>query len=84
MELGMIGLGRMGSTMVRRLLDGSRHVVVYDRVKKVVEAMVGQGAVGATSIAELVQKLTKPCGVNLSQPVPQDDGSSRQAVTVRI
>ncbi len=68
MELGMIGLGRMGSNMVRRLLGGGHHMVVYDPVKKAVAALVEQGAIGATSVAGLVEKLAKPCAVWLMVP----------------
>ena len=60
MELGMIGLGRMGSNMARRLLAGGHHVVAHDPIKESVEALVEQGAVGAISIAELVGKLGTP------------------------
>ncbi len=68
MELGMIGLGRMGSNMVRRLLGGGHRVVVYDPIKKAVTAVVKQGATGATSIAEMAGKLTKPRAVWLMVP----------------
>jgi len=68
MELGMIGLGRMGSNMARRLLDGGHCVVVYDPIKEAVEAAVRQGAMGATSFAELPAKLTSPCAIWLMVP----------------
>ncbi len=68
MELGMIGLGKMGSNMARRLLGGEHHVVVYDPIKEAVKALVEQGAVGAISIAELVGKLTPPRTVWLMVP----------------
>ena len=51
MELGMIGLGRMGSNMAQRLVGGGHSVVVYDPTPEAVATLVGQRAVGATSIA---------------------------------
>jgi len=63
MELGMVGLGRMGSNMVRRLIKGGHRVVVYDPVKAAAEALEKQGAVGATSIPSLVEKLPAPRAV---------------------
>lgn len=68
MELGMIGLGRMGSNMARRLLGGGHRVVVYDPVKEAVAAVVKEGAVGAASIAEMTEKLIKPRAVWLMVP----------------
>lgn len=60
MELGMIGLGRMGGNMAQRLLKGGHSVVVYDPRPEAVQALEQQGAVGASSLEELVQKLTSP------------------------
>lgn len=57
MELGMIGLGRMGSNMVQRLLKGGHRVVAYDIRQEAVQALVQQGATGASSISDLVMKL---------------------------
>ncbi len=68
MELGMIGLGRMGSNMARRLLGGGHRMVIYDPVKEAVDGLVGQGAVGAASIKELAQRLTSPRAVWLMVP----------------
>jgi 6-phosphogluconate dehydrogenase len=68
MELGMIGLGRMGSNMARRLLGGGHRVVVYDPVKEAVEAVVEEGAVGAASIAQMTEKLIRPRAVWLMVP----------------
>lgn len=68
MELGMIGLGRMGSNMARRLLGGGHRVVVYDLIKEAVEALVAKGAAGSSSIAELVEKLTPPRAAWLMVP----------------
>ena len=55
MELGMIGLGRMGNNMVRRLLRAGHQCVVYDLHPEAVQALVKEGAVGATSLEEFVQ-----------------------------
>ena len=68
MEVGMIGLGRMGSNMARRLLGGGHHVVVYDPLKGAREAVVELGAIGATSIADLVKRLSRPRAVWLMVP----------------
>jgi len=68
MELGMIGLGRMGSNMARRLLRGGHSVVVYDPAEGAVEALTEEGAGGASSVAELVSKLTAPRAVWVMVP----------------
>ena len=68
MQIGMIGLGRMGANMVRRLLKGSHHCVVFDMSPKAVEELVAENAVGSASLAEFVKKLTKPRAVWLMVP----------------
>jgi 6-phosphogluconate dehydrogenase len=68
MQLGMIGLGRMGANMVRRLLKGGHQCVVFDRSPKVVEEMVKEKAVGTSSLQGLVKKLDKPRAVWLMVP----------------
>jgi 6-phosphogluconate dehydrogenase len=60
MQLGMIGLGRMGGNMVRRLMRDKHSCVVYDRSADSVKQLVGEGSQGAASLAEFVKKLTKP------------------------
>ncbi|GJD80160.1 6-phosphogluconate dehydrogenase [Methylobacterium gregans] len=60
MQLGMIGLGRMGGNIVRRLLRDGHSAVVYDRDPKAVAALVEAGATGADSLADLVAKLEAP------------------------
>lgn len=60
MELGMIGLGRMGANMSKRLIKGGHKVVGYARHSETVDRVVRKGAVGAYSLKELVQKLTSP------------------------
>jgi 6-phosphogluconate dehydrogenase len=68
MQIGMVGLGRMGANMVRRLLRGGHACVVYDRDPKPVKELVGEGAQGAGSLAELVEALTPPRTVWLMLP----------------
>ena len=68
MELGMIGLGRMGSSMARRLLRGGHSIVAYDPAKEAVEALTEEGASGASSVAELVSKLAAPRSVWIMVP----------------
>jgi 6-phosphogluconate dehydrogenase len=60
MQIGMIGLGRMGANMVRRLLRGGHQCVVFNRNQNAVQAMVKEGAIGASSLDEFVEKLTPP------------------------
>jgi 6-phosphogluconate dehydrogenase len=66
--MGMIGLGRMGANMVRRLLKGGHDCVVFDMSPKVVSELAAENAVGATSLADLVKKLEKPRAVWLMVP----------------
>src|SRR6266852_2940825 len=68
MQLGMIGLGRMGANMVRRLIKKGHNCVVFDRSPKVVDDLVTEKATGAASIAELVEKLAKPRAIWLMVP----------------
>ncbi|MEO8704284.1 MAG: phosphogluconate dehydrogenase (NAD(+)-dependent, decarboxylating) [Kofleriaceae bacterium] len=60
MQLGMIGLGRMGANMVRRLMKGGHTCVVYDRSADAVKTLAGEGAKGAGSVPEMVAAMTKP------------------------
>jgi 6-phosphogluconate dehydrogenase len=68
MQLGMIGLGRMGANMVRRLLRAGHECVVYDVEAKSVQALACEGALGATSLEDLVTKLNLPRAVWLMVP----------------
>jgi 6-phosphogluconate dehydrogenase len=68
MRIGMIGLGRMGANMVRRLLKGGHECVVYDRSTDAVKASVAQGAIGASSYADLVANLSPPRAVWIMVP----------------
>ena len=60
MQLGMIGLGRMGANMVHRLLAGGHQRVVFDRSPKAIEELVRANVVGAASVVDLVKKLETP------------------------
>jgi 6-phosphogluconate dehydrogenase len=75
MQLGMIGLGRMGANMVRRLIGGGHECVVFDMSPKAVDALVKEKAVGASSMADLVGKLSKPRAIWLMVPAAVVDTS---------
>jgi 6-phosphogluconate dehydrogenase len=60
MQIGMIGLGRMGGNMVRRLLKGGHECVAYDLSPAAVEELVKEGAIGGSSLDDFVAKLTPP------------------------
>jgi 6-phosphogluconate dehydrogenase len=68
MQLGMIGLGRMGANMVRRLLRDGQTCVVFDRSSNAVNELVKEEAVGASSLADLVAKLDRPRAIWLMVP----------------
>ncbi len=68
MQLGMIGLGRMGANMVRRLLKAGHDGVVFDMSSKAVAELVAEKAIGSSSLADFVKKLTKPRAVWLMVP----------------
>src|SRR5580658_2731160 len=68
MQLGMIGLGRMGANMVRRLLKNGHNCVVFDMSPKAVNELVQEKAVGAASLTEFVKKLEKPRAIWLMVP----------------
>ena len=84
MELGMIGLGRMGGNMVQRLLGKDHRVVVYDHIKETVDAMVKRGAIGATSIANLVEKLSRPRVVWLMVPSGEPTESTINTLAIEL
>jgi 6-phosphogluconate dehydrogenase len=68
MQLGMIGLGRMGANMVRRLLKAGHEGVVFDMSSKAVAELVAEKAIGSSSLADFIKKLTKPRAVWLMVP----------------
>jgi 6-phosphogluconate dehydrogenase len=73
MQLGMIGLGRMGANMVRRLLKGGHRCTVFDRSPKAVEALAKENATPAADMRDLVRKLEKPRAVWLMVPAAAVD-----------
>lgn len=75
MQLGMIGLGRMGANMVRRLMKGGHRCVVFDRSAEAVANLAQEGATGAASLADLVAKLDKPRALWLMVPAAVVDAS---------
>ena len=75
MQLGMIGLGRMGANMVRRLITGGHQCVVFDTSPKVVQELVQDKAIGSSSFADFVKKLDKPRAVWLMVPAAVVDKS---------
>ncbi|MGB8662276.1 MAG: NAD(P)-binding domain-containing protein, partial [Candidatus Acidiferrum sp.] len=68
MQLGMIGLGRMGANMVRRLEKSGHKCVVYDRNVESVKQLAAEGATGADSLDDFVKKLQKPRAIWLMVP----------------
>src|SRR3989304_8615025 len=68
MQIGMIGLGRMGASMVRRLLKGHHECVVFDRLATAVAELAQEKAVGASSLADLVSKLKTPRAIWMMIP----------------
>src|SRR3989454_252209 len=75
MQLGMIGLGRMGANMVRRLVKKGHNCVVFDRSPKTVDELVKEKATGAASLKELVEKLAKPRAIWLMVPAAVVDST---------
>jgi 6-phosphogluconate dehydrogenase len=75
MQIGMIGLGRMGANMVRRLMRGGQACVVYDRNAEAVRALAGEGAVAAASLDDFVAKLDAPRAVWLMVPAAVVDST---------
>ena len=82
MQIGMIGLGRMGANMVRRLLRGGHECVVNDRNPEAVQALVDEGATGAASLDEFIAKLNSPRAIWLMIPAALVDTILDQLLTV--
>jgi 6-phosphogluconate dehydrogenase len=79
MQLGMIGLGRMGANMTRRLLAGGHQCVVFDRSPNAVEELTRATAVGAASVADLVKKLLSAMRYEFGGHLEQPGRSDRSA-----
>jgi 6-phosphogluconate dehydrogenase len=75
MQLGMIGLGRMGANMVRRLLRGGHQCVVFNRTPRAVNELVQEKATGSMSLQDLVSKLEKPRAIWMMVPAAAVDGT---------
>ncbi|OPF95217.1 phosphogluconate dehydrogenase (NAD(+)-dependent, decarboxylating) [Rhodopseudomonas palustris] len=71
MQIGMIGLGRMGGNIVRRLMKDGHHAVVYDRDPQAIETLTREGATGAGGLEDLVRKLDAPRAVWVMLPAGQ-------------
>ncbi|TAJ07088.1 MAG: decarboxylating 6-phosphogluconate dehydrogenase [Nitrospirae bacterium] len=84
MELGFVGLGKMGMNMVTRLQRDKHRVVVYDRTADLVKQAEGVGCVGATSLADLVSKLAAPKAVWIMVPSGQPTEETVQAVAALL
>jgi 6-phosphogluconate dehydrogenase len=78
MQIGMIGLGRMGANMVRRLIGGGHECVAFDRNQHSVEKLVGKGVIGAASLEDLTAKLKPPRAVWLMVPAAVVDETLRE------
>ncbi|MGH2890170.1 MAG: phosphogluconate dehydrogenase (NAD(+)-dependent, decarboxylating) [Solirubrobacteraceae bacterium] len=84
MQLGMVGLGRMGSNLVRRLLRAGHECVAYDVNADVVAGLAGEGATGAESLDELVSKLTPPRAVWVMVPAGKITEQTVSALAERL
>jgi len=84
MQIAIVGLGKMGGNMVKRLLGGGHHVVAFDRDPAAVEKLVKEGATGASSLADVVAKLTGPKAVWVMVPAgkPTEDTIAELAKTL--
>src|SRR5487761_1500179 len=80
MELGMIGLGRMGTNMVRRLMRAGHQCVVYDLQEETVQALAKEGAVGTTSLKVFAKKLKSPRAVWMMVPAAVVDPTLKTLV----
>ena len=84
MQLGMVGLGRMGANIVRRLLRAGHECVVYDRNADVVKALEGEGATGSHSIDDFVAKLRTPRAAWVMVPAGDITGRTIEAVSAEM
>ncbi len=84
MQLGMIGLGRMGGNMIHRVMGAGHEGVVHDLDRDSVERLVGEGAVGAYSLEELVERLTPPRAVWVMVPAGEPTESAVRELGKRL
>jgi 6-phosphogluconate dehydrogenase len=84
MQLGMIGLGRMGANIVRRLMRAGHHCVVFDRNSAPGEALAAEGAVAATSLADMVSKLETPRAIWVMLPAGAPTEATIDALTPHL
>src|ERR1700749_2239763 len=80
MQLGMVGLGRMGANMVKRLLNNGHSAVVYDRSAQAVQDLVNAKAGGSSSLQDFVSKLSKPRAIWLMIPAAVVDQTIAEIV----
>jgi 6-phosphogluconate dehydrogenase len=81
MQLGMVGLGRMGANMSKRLIEHGHDIVCFDRDPQAVAESVGEGAAGATDLADLIRQLAEPKAVWLMVPSGPPTTSTIEALT---
>ena len=84
MELGLVGLGRMGANMVRRLEKGGHKCTVFDLNAENVKKLVGEGAAGSSSLQDLVKKLPKPRAVWVMVPAGKPTEDTVQALAAAM
>ena len=84
MQLGMVGLGRMGANMTRRLMRGDHTMVVYDLSPDAVKGLAGEGALASSSLDDLVSKLTAPRAVWIMVPSGDPTEKTVQALLGRM
>ena len=84
MKLGMAGLGRMGANMALRLMRGGHEVVAYDPQPRAVRAIEIEGALGASSLEEMVEKLTSPKAVWVMAPAGDPNETTIHALSILL
>jgi len=84
MQLGMIGLGRMGANMVRRLMKGGHQCAVFDRSPENVKKLVGEGAAGSATLDELVSRLQPPRAVWIMVPAGRPTEETVEALSGKL
>jgi 6-phosphogluconate dehydrogenase len=84
MRIGMVGLGRMGANMARRLMRGGHEVVAFDRSAEAVSALAKEGALAARTLDELVQKLTPPRAIWVMVPAGEPTESTVRELGAKL